>query len=86
MEPKRPPRPVNISPNVKLSPTVANMINVQWAADYGRGYAITVALVHKRTSSDLLTRLKTRGVKHSDFTRALSKYPFIPFFVATLLT
>lgn len=61
------------------------MINVQWAADYGRGYAITVALVHKRTSSDLLTRLKTRGVKHSDFTRALSKYPlFTTFFVATL--
>ncbi|XP_018330903.1 E3 SUMO-protein ligase PIAS2 [Agrilus planipennis] len=73
VEPKRPPRPVNITPLVKLSPTVANNIHVSWAADYGRGYAITVALVHKRNSSDLLQRLKSRGVKHSDHTRGLIK-------------
>ncbi|KAF2896135.1 hypothetical protein ILUMI_10048 [Ignelater luminosus] len=73
VEPKRPPRPVNITPMVKLSPTVANAIHVSWAADYGRGYAITVALVHKRNSNDLLQRLKSRGVKHSDHTRGLIK-------------
>lgn len=57
---------------VKLSPTVANQISVSWAADYGRGYAMTVALVHKLTSTDLLQRLQKKGAKHSDHTRALS--------------
>lgn len=74
MEPKRPPRPVNITPMVKLSPTVPNTIHVSWAADYGRGYVISVALVHKRTSSDLLQRLKSRGARHSDHTRGLSEF------------
>ncbi|XP_018575929.1 E3 SUMO-protein ligase PIAS2 [Anoplophora glabripennis] len=73
VEPKRPPRPVNITQLVKLSPTVANTITVSWAADYGRGYAITVALVHKLTSFDLLQRLKNKGVKNADHTRALIK-------------
>lgn len=74
VEPKRPPRPVNITTMVKLSPTVANHITVSWNAEYGRGYAIAVYLVRKLTSSELLQRLKTRGVRHSDFTRGLSKY------------
>jgi hypothetical protein len=73
VEPKRPPRPVNITPMVKLSPIVANMITVSWAPDYGRGYAISVALVQKLTSSDLLQRLKAKGAKHSDHTRGLIK-------------
>ncbi|XP_044263413.1 E3 SUMO-protein ligase PIAS2 [Tribolium madens] len=73
VEPKRPPRPVNITPMVKLSPIVANMITVSWAPDYGRGYAISVALVQKLTSSDLLNRLKAKGPKHSDYTRGLIK-------------
>ncbi|KAK5648410.1 hypothetical protein RI129_003309 [Pyrocoelia pectoralis] len=73
VEPKRPPRPVNITPMVKLSPTVANAVHVSWAADYTRGYTITVALVHKRNSNDLLQRLKSRGMKHSDHTRGLIK-------------
>nr|XP_023024642.1 E3 SUMO-protein ligase PIAS3 [Leptinotarsa decemlineata] len=73
VEPKRPPRPVNITQMVKLSPTVANTISVSWAADYGRGYAITVGLVHKLSSLDLLQRLKNKGIKNADHTRALIK-------------
>ncbi|CAH1962097.1 unnamed protein product [Acanthoscelides obtectus] len=73
VEPKRPPRPVNITQMVKLSPTVANTISVSWATDYTRGYAISVSLVHKLTSSDLLQRLKNKGMKHADHTRALIK-------------
>lgn len=39
VEPKRPPRPVNITSLCRLSPTVANQINVTWASDMGgRGY------------------------------------------------
>ncbi|XP_045461098.1 E3 SUMO-protein ligase PIAS2 isoform X3 [Harmonia axyridis] len=73
VEPKRPPKPVNITSLVKLSPTVPNQITVNWAAEYGRGYAITVALVHKLSSHDLLMRLKQKGAKHSDYTRGLIK-------------
>ncbi|KAJ8673121.1 hypothetical protein QAD02_004383 [Eretmocerus hayati] len=73
VEPKRPPRPVNLSPWVKLSPTVANHITVSWAADFNKRYAAAVYLVRKLTSSELLSRMKNRGVKHSDYTRGLIK-------------
>ncbi|XP_029164268.1 E3 SUMO-protein ligase PIAS3 isoform X2 [Nylanderia fulva] len=73
VEPKRPPRPVNISPLVKLSPTVGNEIRVTWSADYGRRYAMAVYLVRKLTSAELLTRLKNRGPRQSDYTRGLIK-------------
>ncbi|XP_014487443.1 PREDICTED: E3 SUMO-protein ligase PIAS2 isoform X5 [Dinoponera quadriceps] len=73
VEPKRPPRPVNISPLVKLSPTVGNEIRVSWSADYGRRFAVAVYLVRKLTSAELLSRLKNRGARHSDYTRGLIK-------------
>lgn len=74
MEPKRPPRPVNVTSNVKLSPTVTNTITVQWCPDYTRGYCIAVYLVKKLTSAQLLQRMKQKGVKPADYTRALSKF------------
>lgn len=73
MEPKRPPRPVNISSMVRISPTVANHVHVSWAAEYGRGYVIALNLVRKLTSTQLLNRLKTRGVRHADYTTGLSE-------------
>ena len=81
VEPKCPPCPVNITTLVKLSPTVANHITVSWNADswnteYGRGYVIAVYLVNKLSSSELLHRLKLKGPRQSDFTRALSKYNY----------
>lgn len=72
VEPKRPPRPVNITPNVKLSPIVANHIAVSWCTEYNRGYAAACYLVRKLTSTQLLQRMKTKGVKPADYTRALS--------------
>ncbi|KAG7202859.1 hypothetical protein KM043_010009 [Ampulex compressa] len=73
VEPKRPARPVNISSLVKLSPTVGNQIHVTWSADYGRRYAVAVYLVRKLSSAELLSRLKNRGARHSDYTRGLIK-------------
>lgn len=58
---------------MKLSPTVGNEIRVTWSADYGRRYAIAIYLVRKLSSAELLSRLKNRGVRHSDYTRGLSK-------------
>ncbi|KAH8258472.1 hypothetical protein KR038_012031 [Drosophila bunnanda] len=73
VEPKRPPRPVNVTSNVKLSPTVTNTIMVQWCPDYTRSYCLAVYLVKKLTSAQLLQRMKTKGVKPVDYTRALIK-------------
>ncbi|XP_049876865.1 E3 SUMO-protein ligase PIAS3 isoform X2 [Pectinophora gossypiella] len=72
-EPKRPPRPVNISSLVKLSPTVANTIHVTWAADFTRAYVLSVFMVRKLTSAELLQRLKNKGTKNPDYTRSLIK-------------
>ncbi|KAM3956696.1 LOW QUALITY PROTEIN: E3 SUMO-protein ligase Su(var)2-10 [Aphomia sociella] len=72
-EPKRPPRPVNISSLVKLSPTVANTIHVTWAADFTRAYVLSVFMVRKLTSAELLQRLKNKGTKNADYTRSLIK-------------
>ncbi|XP_028171421.1 E3 SUMO-protein ligase PIAS2 isoform X12 [Ostrinia furnacalis] len=72
-EPKRPPRPVNISSLVKLSPTVANTIHVTWAADFTRAYVVSVFMVRKLTSAELLQRLKNKGTKNPDYTRSLIK-------------
>ena len=74
VEPKRPPCPVNITPLVKVTSVIANHITVSWNAKCGRNYAIAVYLVRKLTTSELLLRMATRGVRHSDFTRGLSKY------------
>ncbi|XP_017015143.1 E3 SUMO-protein ligase PIAS2 isoform X1 [Drosophila takahashii] len=73
VEPRRPPRPVNVTSNVKLSPTVTNTIMVQWCPDYTRSYCLAVYLVKKLTSAQLLQRMKTKGVKPADYTRGLIK-------------
>jgi hypothetical protein len=59
---------------VKLSPTVANTIHVNWAADFTRAYVLSVFMVRKLTSGELLQRLKNKGTKNPDYTRSLSKY------------
>ncbi|XP_075215538.1 E3 SUMO-protein ligase Su(var)2-10 isoform X2 [Lycorma delicatula] len=73
VDPKRPPRPVNVTNFVRLSPTVANHVNITWAAEYGRGYAVGIYLVRKLTSSQLLQRLKGKGIRHADYTTGLIK-------------
>ncbi|KAL5288312.1 PIAS1 family protein [Megaselia abdita] len=73
VEAKRPPRPVNVTTNVKLSPTVTNSVSVQWSSDYSRGYVLSAYLVKKLTSTELLNRMRAKGVKSADFTRALIK-------------
>jgi E3 SUMO-protein ligase PIAS1/E3 SUMO-protein ligase PIAS2 len=76
VDPKRPPRPVNITPHVKLCPTVGNVIYVQWGTEYNRGFVISCYLVRKLTSSQLLQRMKSKGIKPADYTRGLIKEKF----------
>ncbi|XP_059474108.1 uncharacterized protein LOC132195861 isoform X2 [Neocloeon triangulifer] len=65
VEPKRPPRPNNISPLLKLSPTVGNTVNVSWAQDYTRNFVVKIYL-KKLSSTDLLSRLKNKGVRPAE--------------------
>lgn len=44
----------------------------EWAQPH-RAYAVTVHLVRRLTANDLLQRIRSRGTKHADHTRALVK-------------
>jgi len=72
-EPKRPPKPINITSLCKLSATAANYVNVTWAVEVGRGYTVSVYLVDRLSYLDLLERLKNKQQRHPDYTRALIK-------------
>ncbi|CAG2162346.1 unnamed protein product [Oppiella nova] len=54
-------------------PSICVKISISWAADYNRPYAIGVFLVRKLTSQTLLQRIKQKGVRNSDHTRAMIK-------------
>ncbi|KAK7506322.1 hypothetical protein BaRGS_00002434 [Batillaria attramentaria] len=73
VEPKRPGRPVDITSNCRISPTVSNHLDVSWASEFGRGYCLAVYLVRRLSSDILLQRLKQFGNRHPDHTRALIK-------------
>jgi len=73
VEPKRPPKPIDITALCKLSSTVPNFVNVTWAVEVGSGYTISVYYVEKLSSTDLMDELKKKGKRHSDYTRALIK-------------
>ncbi|CAH1796045.1 unnamed protein product, partial [Owenia fusiformis] len=74
VEPRRPPRPVNITPLCRISPTSPNHINISWSnSDFGRSFCVAVFLVRKLNSDILLHRLKQSGIRHPDHTRAQVK-------------
>ncbi|KAG7163410.1 E3 SUMO-protein ligase PIAS3-like, partial [Homarus americanus] len=62
------PPNIAVKINEKMCP-----LPVSWASEYGRCYVISVYLVQKLSSDDLLQRLKNRGAKIADFTRSLIK-------------
>ncbi|XP_046898643.1 E3 SUMO-protein ligase PIAS1 isoform X2 [Hypomesus transpacificus] len=73
VEPKRPSRPINITSLVRLSTTVPNTILVSWTAEIGRSYSMAVYLVKQQTSTVLLQRLRSKGIRNPDHSRALIK-------------
>ncbi|KAM4014104.1 LOW QUALITY PROTEIN: E3 SUMO-protein ligase PIAS3 [Anomaloglossus baeobatrachus] len=72
-EAKRPSRPINISPLIRLSSTVANNIVVNWSSEFGRNYSLSVYLVKQLTSVTLLQKLRAKGIRNPDHSRALIK-------------
>uniref|UniRef100_A0A8B9LMV4 Protein inhibitor of activated STAT, 1a n=1 Tax=Astyanax mexicanus TaxID=7994 RepID=A0A8B9LMV4_ASTMX len=73
VEPKRPSRPINITSLVRLSTTVPNTIVVSWTSEIGRSYSMAVYLVKQQSSTALLQRLRAKGIRNPDHSRALIK-------------
>ncbi|CAN8219955.1 unnamed protein product [Coccothraustes coccothraustes] len=73
IEQKRPGRPLNITSLVRLSSAVPNQISISWASEIGKNYSMSVYLVRQITSSMLLQRLKIKGIRNPDHSRALIK-------------
>jgi len=73
VEPKRPPRPINITPLCKLSPTTFNTINVKWACDFGKGWVVGIWMVEKLSHIQLIDRLQKKGTRAPEYTRGLIK-------------
>ncbi|XP_061298687.1 E3 SUMO-protein ligase PIAS3 isoform X1 [Pezoporus flaviventris] len=72
-EPKRPNRPVNITPLARLSATVPNSLVVNWSSELGRSYSLSVYLVKQLTAVVLLQKLRAKGIRNPDHSRALIK-------------
>uniref|UniRef100_A0A8D0G4Y5 Protein inhibitor of activated STAT 3 n=1 Tax=Sphenodon punctatus TaxID=8508 RepID=A0A8D0G4Y5_SPHPU len=73
VEPKRPSRPINITPLVRLSATLPNTIVVNWSSEFGRNYSLSVYLVKQLTYVTLLQKLRAKGIRNPDHSRALIK-------------
>lgn len=71
VEAKRPPRPVNVTPLVKLSPTVSNSVQVSWAVEFGKNFCVSAYLVRKLNSAQLLERLRAKGVQAITHTKSV---------------
>uniref|UniRef100_H3CC08 Protein inhibitor of activated STAT, 2 n=1 Tax=Tetraodon nigroviridis TaxID=99883 RepID=H3CC08_TETNG len=73
VEQKRAGRPLNITSLVRLSSAVPNQISVTWSPEIGKTYSLSVYLVRQLTSPLLLQRLKMKGIRNPDHSRALIK-------------
>ncbi|XP_038150040.1 E3 SUMO-protein ligase PIAS2 [Cyprinodon tularosa] len=73
VEQKRTGRPLNITSLVRLSSAVPNQISVTWAPEIGKTYSLSVYLVRQLTSPLLLQRLRMKGIRSPDHSRALIK-------------
>ncbi|KAM8961822.1 E3 SUMO-protein ligase PIAS2 [Pelodytes ibericus] len=73
IEQKRPGRPLNITSLVRLSSAVPNQVSISWASEIGKNYSMCVHLVRQLTSAVLLQKLKMKGIRNPDHSRALIK-------------
>ena len=73
VEPKRPPKPIDLSPLCKLSPSNNNIVKVKWAADQSKAWAVFIEYVEKLSPQYLLEKLVQKGTRQSEFTRELIK-------------
>lgn len=69
-----PTGPINIkiSENIHLSANAPNTITVLWRNDFHKRLVISAYLVDKLTCSQLIQRVKAKGIRPKEFTIALS--------------
>jgi E3 SUMO-protein ligase PIAS1/E3 SUMO-protein ligase PIAS2/E3 SUMO-protein ligase PIAS3 len=67
-EARRSPRPISISHGLKLNPSIANTIVVNWTPD-GKNYVFGLNFVKKLSSEVLLERLIEKGARSSKETK-----------------
>ncbi|XP_054278315.1 E3 SUMO-protein ligase PIAS3-like [Macrosteles quadrilineatus] len=72
-EKRRMPYPVNITPHVILNATIANGVKIKWAIEADQGYVTAINLVKKLSASDLIKKLRNRGIRPAESTRSLVK-------------
>ncbi|KAG8456814.1 hypothetical protein GDO86_002558 [Hymenochirus boettgeri] len=73
VEQKRPGRPLNITSLVRLTSAVPNQVSISWSSEIGKCYSMSVYLVRQLTSAVLLQKLKMKGIRNPDHSRALIK-------------
>ncbi|XP_064421421.1 E3 SUMO-protein ligase PIAS2 isoform X2 [Latimeria chalumnae] len=73
VEQKRPGRPLNITTFVRLSSAVPNQVSISWSPEIGKNYSVSVYLVRMLSSAILLQRIKLKGIRNPDHSRALIK-------------
>ncbi|XP_063715800.1 E3 SUMO-protein ligase PIAS2-like isoform X2 [Symsagittifera roscoffensis] len=70
--PKRSPKPLNVTKFIKFDHQV-NHVQIQWTTEFARTWVCSVFLVKENDSAELLKRLKAKGPRSADHTRALIK-------------
>ncbi|CAD5125701.1 DgyrCDS13907 [Dimorphilus gyrociliatus] len=73
VEPKRPSRPVNITHYCKLSSSSTHSMVVGWTTTFQKNFCVSIYLVRQQTSDVLMQKLKQKGHRHPDHTKALIK-------------
>lgn len=60
VEPKRPPRPLNITTVCHTNTGLPNKLHISWTHEYGKAFVCAVYLVQRHNASALLERLKKK--------------------------
>lgn len=77
----KPARPVDLTPLIKISPTSPNTVLINWCqpthsynpniADITKRYVFTIHLVKKVNCDELTGKIKSKGIKSSEFTKSI---------------
>uniref|UniRef100_A0A8C4R1C9 E3 SUMO-protein ligase PIAS2 n=1 Tax=Eptatretus burgeri TaxID=7764 RepID=A0A8C4R1C9_EPTBU len=70
---KKPSQPIDVTSYMRLVPSVTNLVTVCWMAESCRSYSMAVHLVKRLYSPLLLSRLKSKGIRNADHSKALIK-------------
>ncbi|XP_028967126.1 E3 SUMO-protein ligase PIAS2 [Galendromus occidentalis] len=73
VEPKRPPKPLNITTLCHTNTNLPNKLHVTWNHEYGKAFVCAVYLVQRHNANALLEKLKKRGKLPAETTKTMIK-------------